>query len=244
MSKTYMMSLADTMRLFDGNTSFEKAANTLSYRAASMVPYSSISYEFNKAQNGHMTELRTLTDKIKSRIYGMDNSVVKHDWLTGEAVDLPEYMLGFIRQKKLDSGEHVAAGVYEEMRKLNHAFVGPQRNLGDVELSAVQYRRYNELIGTIKVNSTDNLIKTLAKQINSRRYASLTDAAEINQTRSADDGRVKHLNIYIQLAKRKAKQQLFGEYPELKKAVMSNRVNRSLSKAGREAEPLITTIAN
>lgn len=244
MSKTYMMSLADTMRLFDGNTSWQAATNTLSYRAASMVPYSSLSYELNKAQNGHLTELRTLTDKIKSRIYMQDNSAVKHDWLTGEAVDLPDYMLGFIRQKKLDSGEHVAAGVYEEMRKLNHAFVGPQRNLGDVELSPIQYQRYNELIGTIKVNGSDNLIKTLDKQIKSRRYAALTDAAEINQTRSADDGRVKHLNIYIQLAKRKAKQQLFREYPELKNAVMSNRVNRSLSKAGREAEPLITEIAD
>lgn len=244
MSKTYMMSLADTMRLLDGNTNAKKVGNTLAYRAASMVPYSSLSYELNKAQNGHVTELRTLTDKMKSRVYGMDNSAVKHDWLTGEAVDLPEYMLGFIRQKKLDSGEHVAAGVYEELRNLQHPFVGPQRTIGDVELSPTQFQRYNELVGTLNVNGRDSLIKTLDKQIKSRRYASLTDAAEINQTRSSDDGRVKHLNIYIQLAKRKAKQQLFREYPELTAAVTENRVNRSLSKAGRQAEPLITTIAD
>ena len=68
--------------------------------------------------------------------------------------------------------------------------------------------------------------------------------AEINQTRSSDDGRVKHLNIYIQVAKRKAKHQMFREFPELQKAVALNRRSRSLSKAGREADPLITSISD
>ena len=244
MSKTYMMSLADTMRLLDGNTNAQKMGTTLSYRAASMVPYSSLSYELNKAQNGHLTELRTLTDKVKSRIYGMDNSAVKHDWLTGEAVDLPEYMLGFIRQKKIESGEHVAADVYTELRKVNHPFVGPQRTIGDVELSPVQFQRYNELVGTVAVTGKRNLIAELDKQIKSKRYARATEAAEINQTRSADDARVKHLNIYIQIAKKKAKMQLFKEYPDLRKAVSSNRINRKRAQVGREAEPLITSIAD
>ena len=42
MSKTYMMSLNDTMRLLDGNTSGKKVTNTLEYRLASMIPYSSL----------------------------------------------------------------------------------------------------------------------------------------------------------------------------------------------------------
>ena len=244
MSKTYMMSLNDTMRLLDGNTSGEKVTNTLEYRLASMIPYSSLSYEMNKNLNGQMTELRTFTDKVKSRIYGMDASAVKHDWLTGEAIDLPQYKLGFIRQKKLDAEQHVAADVYTELRKLSHPFVGPQKTIGDVQLSAKQYQRFNELVGTIKVMGRDNLITILDKQIKSRRYARLADMAEINQTRSSDDGRVKHLNIYIQLAKRKAKYQLFREYPELRKAVAANRRSRGLSKAGREADPLITSISD
>jgi hypothetical protein len=244
MSKTYMMSLNDTMRLLDGNTSGQKVTNTLEYRLASMIPYSSLSYEMNKNLNGQMTELRTFTDKVKSRIYGMDASAVKHDWLTGEAIDLPQYKLGFIRQKKLDAEQHVAADVYTELRKLSHPFVGPQKTIGDVQLSAKQYQRFNELVGNIKVMGRDNLITILDKQIKSRRYARLADMAEINQTRSSDDGRVKHLNIYIQLAKRKAKYQLFREYPELRKAVAANRRSRGLSKAGREADPLITSISD
>jgi hypothetical protein len=239
-----MMSLNDTMRLLDGNTSGKKVTNTLEYRLASMIPYSSLSYEMNKNLNGQMTELRTFTDKVKSRIYGMDASAVKHDWLTGEAIDLPQYKLGFIRQKKLDAEQHVAADVYTELRKLSHPFVGPQKTIGDVQLSAKQYQRFNELVGTIKVMGRDNLITILDKQIKSRRYARLADMAEINQTRSSDDGRVKHLNIYIQLAKRKAKYQLFREYPELRKAVAANRRSRGLSKAGREADPLITSISD
>ncbi|MDA9005396.1 hypothetical protein N9J49_05065 [Amylibacter sp.] len=244
MSKTYMMSLNDTMRLLDGNTSGKKVTNTLEYRLASAIPYSSLSYEMNKNLNGQMTELRSFTDKVKSRIYGMDASAVKHDWLTGEAINLPQYKLGFIRQKKLDAEQHVAADVYTELRELSHPFVGPQKTIGDVELSAKQYQRFNELVGTINVSGRKNLIKTLDKQIKSKRYARLADMAEINQTRSSDDGRVKHLNIYIQLAKRKAKYQLFREYPELQKAVASNRRSRSLSKAGRESDPLITSISD
>ena len=244
MSKTYMMSLNDTMRLLDGNTSGKKVTNTLEYRLASAIPYSSLSYEMNKNLNGQMTELRSFTDKVKSRIYGMDASAVKHDWLTGEAINLPQYKLGFIRQKKLDAEQHVAADVYTELRKLSHPFVGPQKTIGDVELSAKQYQRFNELVGTINVSGRKNLIQTLDKQIKSKRYARLADMAEINQTRSSDDGRVKHLNIYIQLAKRKAKYQLFREYPELQKAVASNRRSRSLSKAGRQSDPLITSISD
>ena len=73
--------------------------------------------------------------------------------------------------------------------KLSHPFVGPQKTIGDVQLSAKQYQRFNELVGSINVSGRKNLIQTLDKQIKSKRYARLADMAEINQTRSSDDGR-------------------------------------------------------
>ena len=242
MSKSYMMSLTDTMALFDGTATGNKFKNFGDFRLASMIPYSSMAYEINKQVTGQMTELRTTVDRLKSRIPFADDGTVKHDWLTGEAVNTPEYRLLFIRRKRLDSGEHVAAGVYEELRKLNHGFAGPQRTLGDIELNPNQYQRYNELVGTINVRGKKTLIQQLDEEIKSSRYARMADSAEINQPESADDPRVKRLNFFIQRAKEKARRQLFKEYPDLASAFRQNKINRKKMQSGNDADPLILSI--
>ena len=83
----------------------------------------------NQMNDDAMRELRSLTDKVKARIYGQNSAAIKYDWLTGESTDTPEYLLGFVRQKKVDSGEHQAAKVYSELRKLDHALLDLTRNL-------------------------------------------------------------------------------------------------------------------
>jgi len=242
MSKTYMMSLSDTMKLFDGSASGSKFKNFFDYRLASAIPFSSLSYQMNQNQNDVMTELRTTTDRLKSRVYGMDTSTPKHDWLTGEAVDTPDYLLGFIRQKKLETAGNITAKVYEELRNLNHAFVGPQRNIGDIELNSVQYQRYNELVGSVVVKGGRTLLETLNHEMGSKRYASYTASSEINQPASANDPRVKHLNIFIQVAKQKAERQLLKEFPDMADAKNQNTRNRKLMQGGREAGELIFSV--
>ena len=103
MSKTYMMSLADTINIFDGSAKPYQIDQFLQNRVASLVPYSGFSYQMNQDQDEAMRELRSLTDKVKARIYGQNSAAIKYDWLTGESTDTPEYMLGFIRQKKVDT---------------------------------------------------------------------------------------------------------------------------------------------
>lgn len=241
MSKTYMMSLSDTMKLMDGSSDGNKFQNFFDYRAASAIPYSSLSYQMNQNENEVMTELRTTTDRIKSRIWGMDNSTPKHDWLTGEAVATPDYALGFIRQKKLNTKGNITAEVYEELRNLNHGFVGPQRTMGDIELNAVQFQRYNELVGTVEVRG-GTLLENIHKVINGSRYEDARRSAEINNPRSSDDPRVQQINVQIQIARKRAEAALLKEYPELREAFNSNKRNRKLMQAGRDAEPLIKQV--
>lgn len=235
MSKTYMMSLSDTLNIFDGSAKPYQIDQFLQNRVASLVPYSQLSYQLNQDMDGSARELRTLTDKVKSRIYGMNTAAVKHDWLTGEEVGTPEYMLGFVRQKKVDSGEHKAAKVYSELRKLNHSFVGPQKKIGDVLLSPEVYQRYNELVGTVQMTGRRTLLQELEKTIDSRAYKRLTDEAEIAQLRSADDPRVKLLNTVIQAYKKKAQAQLYKEFPELRDTVASNGAIRKTIQAGGDS---------
>lgn len=235
MSKTYMMSLSDTLNIFDGSAKPYQIDQFLQNRVASLVPYSQLSYQLNQDLDDSARELRSLTDKVKARIYGMNNAAVKHDWLTGEDVGTPEYMLGFVRQKKVDSGEHKAAKVYSELRKLNHAFVGPQKTIGDITLSPEVFQRYNQLVGTIQLSGGRTLLQEIEKTIDSRTYKQLTQQAEIEQLRSSDDPRVKLINQVIQAYKKRAQLQLYQEFPELSKAVYENRAIRKTIQAGGDA---------
>ena len=235
MSKTYMMGLADTMDMFDGSSKPYEIDQFFQNRVASLVPYSSFSYQMNQQNDEAMRELRSLTDKVKSRVYGQNTAAIKYDWLTGESTDTPEYMLGFIRQKKVDSGEHKAAKVYAELRKLNHAFVGPTKKMGDIVMSPEIFQRYNQLLGTVKGTGRRTLLEDIEKMIDSRGYKKVTAGAEIAQVRSQDDPRVQMINLVISQYKEKAKRELFKEYPELADAVYSNKAIRQTIQNGGDA---------
>ena len=237
-SKTYVMSMTETMNLVSGHAKPWEWEAFFTNKAASMVPYSGLMYQANQMQDDHMRDLRTLTDKIKSRIYGANDAAVKHDWLTGEAVDTPEYMLGFVRQKKVDSGEHQAADVYKELRNLNYAFSGPSRKVADIKIPPVVFQRLNELIGTTRVNKR-TLIQELDRQIKSAGYKKASDAAAISPVKPADDPRVIFLNKIIQGYKDIALNRLYSEYPELYKSVQMNAgITRAIRSGSEEARDL------
>ena len=237
-SKTYVMSMTETMNLLSGHAKPWEWEAFFTNKAASMVPYSGLMYQANQMQDDHMRDLRTLTDKIKSRIYGANDAAVKHDWLTGEAVDTPEYMLGFVRQKKVDSGEHQAADVYKELRNLNYAFSGPSRKVADIKIPPVVFQRLNELIGTTRVNKR-TLIQELDRQIKSAGYKKASDAAAISPVKPADDPRVIFLNKIIQGYKDIALNRLYSEYPELYKSVQMNAgITKAIRSGSEEARDL------
>jgi hypothetical protein len=231
MDKTYMMGLSEAMRMFDGSAQPWELEGFLGNRVASAVPYAQFSYQYNQDQLGMQQELRSLTDKVKARVMGMNDAAVKVDWLTGERMDSPRYFMGFIRQKDLVTEKQDIAELYAELRNLNHAFVGPQKNIGDIELSPEVYQRYNEILGTTRFGRL-SLKDALLREIRSAKYAKLANEAEIAQLRSEDDPRVQRLNLIIQTYKQKAKAELFKEYPDLTRAVYENKAIRKSIQAG------------
>ena len=231
MDKTYMMGLSEAMRMFDGSAQPWELEGFLGNRVASAVPYAQFSYQYNQDQLGMQQELRSLTDKVKARVMGMNDAAVKVDWLTGEKMDSPRYFMGFIRKKDLATEKQDIAELYEELRNLNHAFVGPQKNIGDIELAPEVYQRYNEILGTTRFGRL-SLKDALLREIRSAKYAKLANEAEIAQLRSEDDPRVQRLNLIIQTYKQKAKAELFKEYPDLTRAVYENKAIRKSIQAG------------
>jgi len=237
MSKTYLSSLSDTMNLFNGAASPFELKQFAENRAASLVPYSGLAYQLNQAGDDHMRDLRTLTDKVKARVFGMNSAPVKHDWLTGEAVDTPEYMMSFIRQKKMDSGEHRAAAVFEELRNIGHGFVGPQRSIEGMELPSEVFQKYNELVGTVKIPGYGTLLDAMEKMMDSQEYKDASVNADLNPIDTANDPRVLILNRVINGYKKQARQELYETYPKLLDAVMNNKkINFSLKRGGERSQ--------
>ena len=223
MDKSYMGSLSDFIGMLDGSSTGAQVGSFLENRLASMIPLSSLQYQLNQQNAEAVAELRTLTDKVKARVYGQYDALEpKHDWLTGESVNTPEYSLGFIRQKKVDSGEHQAAAVYAELRKLNHGFVGPMKKIGDIEMRPEVFQRLNELVGTIKLSGGRTLLEAIEHKMNSSRYVRATEQAEFETVRSEDDPRVKQISAVINLYKDVAKKRLMQEYPELQEKKQQN----------------------
>lgn len=237
MSKTYLSSLSDTMNLFNGAASPFELQQFAENRAASMIPYSGLAYQLNQAGDDHMRDLRAFTDKVKSRIFGMNDAPVKHDWLTGEAVDTPEYMMSFIRQKKMDSGEHRAAAVFEELRNIGHGFTGPQRSIEGMELPSEVFQKYNELVGTIKISGYGTLLDAMEKKMGSREYKQASEGAEANPIDTANDPRVILLNGVINGYKKQARLELYKLYPKLEQDVTNNKkINFSLKRGGDRSQ--------
>ncbi len=241
-SKTWMQGLNEITTLLTGDVSPREVDSILASRAAQFIPFSAMSMQLNQNINEQVREIRTYADHVRARIYqpigeriglGYDTLEVKHDWLTGEAVDSPDYMLGYIRAKKLDNGEIEAGKLYTELRKLNHPFQGPNRKIdGLIELDAKSYQRYNELVGTIKIGGK-TLLQSLNETIDSAKYDKEGNNFPYDETRSQESHRVRLLNVKIQRYKKNAKRKLYMENPSLMDAVRTNKKVRRLQQIGR-----------
>ena len=239
-SKTWMAGLNELNLLATGQAKPWEIRKITASRAAQFVPYSAMGMQLNQSQFDEVREIRGFVDQVKARIYqplgknlnlDFEGLPVKHDWLTGESVDTPDYMLGYIRGKKLDNNEIPAGKVYSELRKLNHTFNGPSRRIDKVELDGATFQRYNELVGTLKIDG-----KTLLQQLNilidSKEYDKEGLIQGYNDVLPEESHRYKKINSRIQRYKQKAKSVLLREYPELKEILRSNKKTRSLQNSG------------
>lgn len=239
-SKTWMAGLNEINLIASGQAKPWEIKKIINSRISQFVPYSAMGMQLNQSQFDEQREIRGFVDNIKARIYqpmgkalnlDFEGLPVKHDWLTGESVDSPDYMLGYIRAKKLDNDEIPAGKVYEELRKLDHTFNGPSRRIDEVLLDGDTYQRYNELVGTLKIDGK-TLIQELTQVIDSEEYDKEAKNISYNAVETKNSHRVKKINARIQRYKQRAQQMLFNEYPTLREIIRSNKKTRKLQSIG------------
>ena len=109
-----------------------------------MVPFSSLQGQIGAATDEHLLEARGYIDAIKKRTLAFrDDLPVKHDWLTGEAMEGPDslYLLPHIERKRLNPADKNVALVQSEILTM------PLLDLIEKSV-ALNSRAYNIIAGT------------------------------------------------------------------------------------------------
>jgi len=120
------------------------------------VPFSSAGRTFNQSTDPFQREARGFMDRIKANTPGMSGDLpVRQDWVTGEEIETPSYLLGFLREREGDNDT-----VSQELRRLGYGFSGPDRKIGQITLSSEQYQEWSRLMGTVTIDG-----KTLEQQM-------------------------------------------------------------------------------
>jgi hypothetical protein len=234
MSKFYLQGIADVVTLLDSKDRPDQVKAFFRQRAASMLPYSSFTNQMGQAFDDNLREVRTVLDAFRKQSgIGRGSLPIKYDWVSGQPLETPDKMLGYLNTKKLSPEDEGIALINSEMRKLGYKFGGAERKIAGVTLTPAQYQRWNQLIGSTKVGNktlSDHLIKV----INHPRYDK--DADNYNITTPQESHRVQMMNPIISKFRSLARMKLMQEYPELKKAVMEYERYVSKTQAGKEAE--------
>jgi hypothetical protein len=235
-SKTYLQGIADTVDLMNAKDSPWEVGNFFKRRMASLVPFSSLGGQTGRLTDDYMREVRSYTDQLKQQTGIMRNQLpLKYNWITGQPVETPETLGGFfhITTKGVEEKETEQALISSEMRKLGVRFEGARRKVRGVELTAEQYQRWNQLIGTTTIGRR-NLQERLTKVINSERYNK--DGNDYNLVTPSESHRVLMLNRDIKRYRDRAFRDLMQEYPVIKEQIRAYDRFVKDTQRGREAE--------
>lgn len=209
-SKTYMQGLADVFEVVNGKGNVYGAQNVINNKLASFVPFSSAQRQLGALRDPHLKEARDLTDRLKQNVYGLGEDLpTKYNWITGEALERPEHLLGYIQSSRTDHDT-----VAEELRRLNYGFVGPDRRIGMVELSSEQYHEWSRLMGTVKIGGR-TLMASLERQMNKSRYDLGREKVPDGVVAPSESHRVRMLSEVISAYKERAKFELMEQNPDL-----------------------------
>lgn len=216
-SKTYLQGISDVVDIMNSKDSPWEVQGFLKQRAASLLPYSSMTGQLNNAFDDNLREVRTVLDQFR-RQTGIQRSTLplKYDWLTGEPLETPEKVLGYIQVKKQKAEDKDIATINKEMRKLNYKFAGADRKIGGITLTPEQYQRWNQLMGTTKIGGK-TLSDAMLKEIDKPRYRK--DDDDYNLVLTRDSHRVQMLNRQVSRYRDRAKRLLYKEFPNLQQQV-------------------------
>jgi len=216
-SKTYLQGISDVVNIMNAKDSPWEVEGFFKRRAASMLPFSSFTGQLNNAFDDSLREVRTYMDQLRKQSgIGRSSLPLKYDWISGQPLETPEKMLGYIQVKSMKPEDKDIATINTEMQKLNYRFSGADRKIGGVTLTPEQYQRWNQLIGTTKVSGR-TLSEALVREINKDRYRK--DDDDYDLVLSRDSHRVQMLNRQISRFRDRAKRLLYKEFPELQQRV-------------------------
>lgn len=235
-SKTYLQGIADTVDLMNAKDSPWEVGNFFKRRMASLVPFSSLGGQTGRLTDDYMREVRSYTDQLKQQTGIMRNQLpLKYNWITGQPIETPETLGGFfhITTKGVEEKETEHALISSEMRKLGVRFEGARRKVRGVELTAEQYQRWNQLIGTTTIGRR-NLQERLTKVINSEKYNK--GGSDYNLVTPSESHRVVMLNRDIKRYRDRAFRELMKEYPVIKEQIRAYDRFVKDTQRGREAE--------
>lgn len=210
-NKTWLQGVSDAVEVLSSKDRPYVVQNWMENRVASFVPFSAAGRSFNQAVNPYMTEARGYVDRIKGNIPGMsDELATRYDWVSGESVENPTRLLGFLRTSQ---GEGNALDA--EMRNLNYDFTGPDRKIGQIELSSEQFQEWNRLMGTFRTPEGETLSDVLTRVMGSDAYDVNRERVPDGITSPSESHRVKMFARIITRFKQASRRALFASDPEL-----------------------------
>ena len=118
--------------------------------------------------------------------------------------------------------------VLSELLRIGENVIGrPERQLGEVKLTAEQYSRFCELNGKVLLYGGKTLYEALDTIIHSPAYARMSDGLP-----GMESPRTKILNKTIEAYRKAAATRLLDEFPDLEDRILKTKITTRMSKRG------------
>jgi hypothetical protein len=208
----------EVIEILNGDGGWQAAQRWVENRSVSMIPLSSFNYNANKEHDGIVRDTTDYLEKVKSRLpevglamYGATRDApFKHNWLTGQPLETPELLFGFLRTK-VYSDNTMEVSVLDEVMKLDGGLNGPSKRIGQRKISPEIHQRLNQLTGTVTDKKGRTLVTALFDMINEPDYDKDALLIDYNVT----PYRRNLLQSVVDGYKQLALAELIAQYPEL-----------------------------
>ena len=229
--KTWLTGISEAVELMTAKDKPWVVERFLQNRAGSFVPFSGLGGQSNQLASEHLKEARGYIDKMKSRVPGMSGDLpTRHSWITGDPIETPTMLFGFIKSK---GGPDDLVGT--ELRKLNYGFSGPDRRIGEVELSTEHYQEWRKLMGTIRINGR-TLHAQLERVMKSKRYDLERSRIPDGIAAPGEGHREAIIREWIAAYKEQARAELLDNHPQLEDIVRRAERYDARARAGKAQE--------
>lgn len=217
-SKTYMKGVTDLLEVI--NDPDNRGEAFLGSVAGSFVPTIVASAE--KALDPEIQEIRSITDRIMSRIPGASSRLPVRRNLLGEAMEYDQSAIALM-VSPMRATQVKDDLVRKELARFAYGFTMPTTTRAGVDLldeaydrdGVAAYDRFTELVGEVKLQGKD-LRQTLRQKFKSQEYQRLSPD-------DGDDGdhspRILEINAELRKFRSKAWSQLRKERPEIERAL-------------------------